>query len=136
MISVLTDVNERRKAVEALRESEERFSIAFHKSPEMMVIVDEETDTYLEVNDSLCLGTGYTREELIGQHIDKINLSHSPEESKEIRNGQKGDNISKEFHFRKKNGEIAPGCAPTTNSLSAQLCVPWLSPTILLSANS
>jgi PAS domain S-box-containing protein len=61
------DITEQRKAEEALRASEERFSKAFHLSPLSIAISTLPDGVYREVNESFLRFTGYTREEVIGR---------------------------------------------------------------------
>jgi PAS domain S-box-containing protein len=54
---------EHRKAEDALKESEEKFSKAFHSNPAMVSITGLEDGYFLEVNDAFEHFTEYTREE-------------------------------------------------------------------------
>ena len=54
-----------RQAEKALRESEERFSLAFRASPAMVTITTLKDGRYIEVNDSFTQLTGYSREEAL-----------------------------------------------------------------------
>src|SRR4030043_408453 len=59
----LGHIIEHRQAEDALKESEEKFSKAFHASPVIVAITTLEDGRFLEVNDSYVNITGYTREE-------------------------------------------------------------------------
>ena len=59
----MQDVTERQRAEAILRESEEKFRIAFENAPVGMSIVGP-TGRFLNVNPALCRMFGYTREEL------------------------------------------------------------------------
>lgn len=61
----ITDVTERRKSEEALRESEERFRSAFESAAVGMAIVRLDDGRWLEANLPLCEMLGYTEEELL-----------------------------------------------------------------------
>ena len=54
-------------AEEALKESEEKFSKAFHSNPHPMSIVTLAEGYYLDVNDSYVQTFGFSREELLGR---------------------------------------------------------------------
>ncbi|MDB6006692.1 MAG: hypothetical protein JWR15_3679 [Prosthecobacter sp.] len=56
----------RRRELEELRESEEKFSKAFLANPSGIAITEIETGRYIEVNDSFCKILGYPPEEVIG----------------------------------------------------------------------
>ncbi len=94
--------------LEALRESEERFSKAFLASPDIMVITSLEDGTYVEVNDSYTRITGYTRDEVIGKKTTEINTWVNLEDRNKIleKLKLKGRIYNDETHFRVKTGEI------------------------------
>ncbi len=66
IISLITDITERRRAEEALRESEERLRILFEYAPDGYYLLDSQ-GTFLDGNKAAQEITGYTREELIGK---------------------------------------------------------------------
>ncbi len=61
--AILRDIGERKRAVEALRESEERFSKAFNEAAIGMALVGTD-GRWLQVNRALCNIVGYSKEEL------------------------------------------------------------------------
>ena len=73
-IAIRADITERKRAEEALRESEELFSKAFRLSPDCVVIVRLSDRTVIRANDALCRLWGSTPEEVIG----KPSLEYSP----------------------------------------------------------
>ena len=60
-------LTEWKKAEEALRKSEEKFSKAFKNSPLWVVISALDTGLYIDVNDAFLRTTGFEREEVIGR---------------------------------------------------------------------
>src|SRR4030067_2291236 len=74
---------ERRRAEDALQQSEEKFYKAFRSRPAMMVIVSLENGYYIEVNEAFTHITGYGREELIGHTDDEFNLWLDPPDKEE-----------------------------------------------------
>ena len=66
-MTAVRDITERKRVEQALRESEEKFSKAFHTSPDVISIIDLETGNYLDVNDAHEKTYGYQRPEVIGQ---------------------------------------------------------------------
>jgi len=63
---VSTDIDDRKRAEEALRASEEKFSAAFRASPTALVIATLD-GKYVEMNQAFCDLLGYSREELLGK---------------------------------------------------------------------
>ena len=71
MIGVNADVTEQEAAADALRESEERFRLAFEAAPAGMLMTDAE-DHIVMVN-ALAEGLlGYERDELLGQPLEQL----------------------------------------------------------------
>jgi PAS domain S-box-containing protein len=65
------DITERKQAEEILRESEEKFRIAFDNAPMGMSIILS-NGQFLAVNPTLCQMVGYTREELLNGTLNRI----------------------------------------------------------------
>jgi PAS domain S-box-containing protein len=68
------DITEERCAQKALRESEERFSKAFHFSPAPLIITRLADGCFLNVNDSFLRTFGYEREEVIGKTVRELDI--------------------------------------------------------------
>lgn len=66
------DLLERKKSEDALRRSEEHFSVIFNNSPEVIIIVDMETDRLVDVNRRFTEILGYRREEVIGRTLEEL----------------------------------------------------------------
>src|SRR5262245_61129208 len=64
----------RQRAARGLRESEERFSKAFHSSPQPMSITTVEEGRSIVVTDSFLEISGYTRKEIIGHTSLDLNI--------------------------------------------------------------
>ncbi|HSP16731.1 MAG TPA: EAL domain-containing protein [Thermoanaerobaculia bacterium] len=72
VVYVGTDYTERRRADEAVRESEHRYRTLFDLNPLPMWVYDFETLKFIAVNDEAVRHYGYTREEFLGMHITDI----------------------------------------------------------------
>jgi len=105
---VSRDITERKRAEEMLRESEEKFSKAFHSSPIPMVIAVLEDGRAIELNESLLHMTGYCREELIGRKRGELGFWVNPENHARIVQvlHDQGQIRDREEEFRIKSGEI------------------------------
>ncbi len=105
---IIRDVTAYKKAEEALRRSEEKFSKIFRSSPDWIAISSLENGRLIDVNDAFLRITGYTREEVVGKTSTELGLWVDPEErsrfvellreKREIRNH--------EARFRLKSGEV------------------------------
>jgi PAS domain S-box-containing protein len=71
VIETLTDVTEKVKLEQKLRESEERYRSLYNNSPDMLSSIDAE-GTIIEANNTEAATLGYAKEELIGHHIKEI----------------------------------------------------------------
>ncbi len=71
-IESIRDVSFRRVTEAALRQSEEKFSKAFHGSPIMMCLATLDGGTFIDVNEAFCRSIGYTRQEMIGRTSSEL----------------------------------------------------------------
>ncbi|MFH1884557.1 MAG: PAS domain S-box protein, partial [Planctomycetota bacterium] len=81
---ILTDITERKKVEEALRDSEEKFSKAFHASADIVAIARLEDGKLIEVNEAYTHVTGYTREEVIGHDTLELGIWIKPKERSRV----------------------------------------------------
>ena len=73
------DITDRRLAEQALRESENKFAVAFHTSPMALAITRRSDGVFLDFNAELEQICGYTRAELQGQSVNSLGLLPGPE---------------------------------------------------------
>ena len=71
--SLYNEIEERKQAEKEVRQSEERFSKSFHMSPSANAIARMD-GTYVNVNESFCRSTGYSKEELISRTRAQVGL--------------------------------------------------------------
>ncbi|MFC2084212.1 PAS domain S-box protein [Bacteroidota bacterium] len=69
MVGTNVNIDERKKAEEALRESEARYLDLYDNAPDMYVSVDAKTARIRYCNQILSNNTGYTKEEIIGRPV-------------------------------------------------------------------
>jgi PAS domain S-box-containing protein len=105
---ILRDVTERRRAEEALRQSEEHFSKAFRANPQPMSLTALDTGRYIDVNESFLAMSGYTREEVIGRTSLELQIWETPERRAQFVREliETGSVRNVETRFRIKTGEI------------------------------
>lgn len=126
LITVATDITERKRMEQELRESEEKFSKAFHASPQQIIITRDKDDRVLEVNDSFVRGTGYSREELVGHQIYEFNAFANAMEFQRLaeRIAKERRLVDEKFGFRTKSGEIRQClCSAEVINLEGEPCV-------------
>jgi len=108
---IAEDITERKKMENALLLSEERFSKAFHCSPDPISIATLSDGLYIDVNESFTGLIGYSREEVIGRTAIEIDFWLKPEYRSEMISvlNQHGFVRDLEIQFRTKSGEIRLG---------------------------
>ena len=75
VVAISRDITERKKAEIALLESNIQFRTLFEASPESIMLIDPRDNwPILDCNTAACQMNGFTREELVGQSIDILNL--------------------------------------------------------------
>jgi len=102
------DITSRKIAEEALRQSEDKFSKVFHGGPIMMTLATVEEGKFIDANEALCSGTGYTHEEIIGRTTKELNFFVDTGRRQKMLMEQ-GKLENEELGFRTKSGEIRCG---------------------------
>jgi PAS domain S-box-containing protein len=74
MLFTFMDMEPRKKAEDALRQSEERFAKAFRLAPVPTFISNAETGQVLDANEAFTAATGYSLTELIGRTATELRL--------------------------------------------------------------
>ena len=74
VLSVMQDQTERKRAADAIRESEERFRVAFQTSPDSVNLNRLADGGYVAVNEGFTRLTGWTAEEVIGRTSAEIGI--------------------------------------------------------------
>ena len=97
---------ERQRAENALRESRELLIHAFDKSPLMNTLSDLSTGKYLEVNDSFCRVSEFSREEAIGKTAIELGWISKDERMRMVEELQQAGWVNGiELALRSKNGQ-------------------------------
>jgi PAS domain S-box-containing protein len=107
VILVNMNITDRKKAENALRQSEERFSKAFLASPAALSITSLLDAHFVDVNDSFISMFGYTRSEVIGRRAEELNLYPELVARKEMGRQLREKGFIREYELktRTKTGE-------------------------------
>ena len=80
IVSVIRDISERKRAAEALRQTEELFEKVFRKSPVVISIVRLSDNRHVDVNDRFLQLLGLSREQVIGKTFVELGISIDPDD--------------------------------------------------------
>lgn len=97
--------------IAALHQSEEKFQLAFHTSPDSINFNRLSDGLYIDVNEGFTKLTGYAREETIGKSSLDLNIWCDPEDRKRLVAGLMNGGYAENFEakFRRKNGQVGIG---------------------------
>ena len=109
--SLCQEIGERKIAQESLRESEEKFRLAFQTSPDSVNINRASDGMYLDINDGFARITGYTRDDVIGKTSLGLNIWYDPKDRKRLLAGLRKTGFVENFEarFYGKDGRIRIG---------------------------
>jgi len=111
VLALFEDITARKQADDALRFSEEKFSAAFHVSPDAIIINRLSDGMYRDVNEGFSAITGYRSEEVSGKTARDIAIWVDPEDRVRIKSAlcEHGFVDKLEARFRRKDGAVITG---------------------------
>ena len=108
---IVRDITRLKTATQALQESEERFRLTFHTSPDAINLNRITDGMYIDINEGFTELTGYRREDIVGKSSLDINIWKDQDDRKRLIDGlmKSGHVNDLEAQFVRKNGEICTG---------------------------
>ncbi len=106
-----TDVTERQRAEQRLRESEEKFAKIFLTTPDVVVISRVRDGLLLDVNPGFEAVTGYSRAEAVGRSTLELGLWADPIDRDRMVHDLRlyGQVLYRDFTFRRRDGVVRAG---------------------------
>jgi PAS domain S-box-containing protein len=125
-VALAQDISDRKQVEDRLRQSEAKFAVAFQASPDPVTLSRLQDGQLLEVNESFCRITGFSREEVLGRSA--VDLQLWPRESDRVAMvvalRQAGTLNNYEATFRLKSGELRIGLMSSQIiEVENQLCI-------------
>ena len=106
-IAIKQNISERKRVLEALRQSEERYRLLFDRNPVPMWLYDVETLRFVAVNETAVRNYGYTEEEFLGMTIAQIRPEEDLERFIENVRATRDEPLTvSEWRHRRKDGTI------------------------------
>jgi len=81
VLGIVTDITERKRAEQVLRESEERLKILFESAPDTIYLIDSE-GRFMDANRAAFELIGFARDEVIGKSLAELDLLSAGQLSK------------------------------------------------------
>ena len=126
MLFSFADLEPRRRAEEALKHSEERFSKAFRIAAGPMMVSALEDCRMLDVNDAFIAATGYDRTEAIGRSLAELQLWGDDEAHRQIHDElrSQGHVHSLDVRLRTRHGEVVDYLlSAETGTIQGEPCI-------------
>jgi two-component system cell cycle sensor histidine kinase/response regulator CckA len=112
LLSIVHDISDRARAERSLKESEEKFSKAFHGSPDSININRYTDGVYVEINEGFTRMTGYAEADVLGRSSTPGDLGIWVDQADRDRMvaalAERGE-TELEARFRRKNGSVLLG---------------------------
>ncbi|OGR40594.1 MAG: hypothetical protein A2051_09240 [Desulfovibrionales bacterium GWA2_65_9] len=107
-VAALYDITEQKRAVEELRQSEEKFSRIFEMAPECISFIRLKDSVVIAANAAFETITGHKQEEAIGRAATEMGVWDAPGMHKEFMQRLMAEGHVKDFEFllRRKDGEL------------------------------
>jgi len=107
VVATMIDLTERKRAEQALRVSEEKFSRVFRASPDAISVSDEETGVIFDINDGFERLLAYTRAETVGRSALELGVWAEPADRARLVETLRSQGTVRDFQtcFHRKNGE-------------------------------
>jgi PAS domain S-box-containing protein len=126
ILQTAQDITERKRAEQALEESEDRFSKAFYKSPFGLNITRWRDGAILVANDTWLNLLGWTREEIIGKTTADFPFYAKPEDRQWVRERIMKGEVTGDIEVtlvRKDGAELVVTVASTIVELQGERCI-------------
>ena len=91
--------------------AKEHFENIFNTGPDASLIINNNDGRIITVNNSFCLSTGYSKNEVIGKTTSELNIWKNAENRAEVYKMLKSNSSFEnlEFEFRKRDGSLITG---------------------------
>jgi len=103
ILAIINDITERKKALEQLKESEERFQTVIDNLPQGLFVHDLE-GKFVLVNKASCKLTGYTEEELLSMKVSDVDPASQTRDDRQnlwLKMKKGGSKRLESTHYRK-----------------------------------
>ncbi len=107
IIGVTRNINERKQAEEALRESESKFRNLFDLSPQAIALTEVKTGKLVDVNHKFCELTKYAKEEILGLSTTEVGFYLEADRIKFLKELQSSGKVNGlEMEFKAKDNSV------------------------------